>query len=80
MDRASLREGGVVRKLWASALDGGEVMYGADLPSCCQREARSTDDSFECVSCGAMWQAAEEPEAEGCAFAVEEERDHRGAA
>ncbi len=54
-------------------------MYGADLPACCQREARGTDDSFECVSCGAVWQSAEAPEAEECAFAAEE-REQRGAA
>ncbi len=80
MDRAPLREGGIVRKLWASALEGGEVMYGVDLPSCCQREARSSDDGFECVSCGAVWQSVEAEESEECAFAVSEERDHRGAA
>lgn len=75
-------------KLWMSALDGGEVMYSDDLPSCCQREARGADDpfesdSFECVSCGAMWRAAEEPMTAGeeCAFmAADEREDHRGAA
>lgn len=83
MDRAPFREGGVVSKpmakLWASALDGGEVMYGDDLPSCCRSEARSADGSFECVSCGAMWQAAEEPMGEECAFVVADE-EQRGAA
>lgn len=67
-----------MRRLWASAL-GGEVMYGVDLPACCQREARAANDAFECASCGAVWQKAESPEAEECAFAAEE-RSHRGAA
>lgn len=85
MDRASLREGGVVSeetvKLWASALDGGEVMYGEDLPSCCRSEARAASDGFECFSCGAVWQAVEVSGDEGCAFMVAEEKeDHRGAA
>lgn len=57
MDRPPLREGGVVvrvERLWIAAL-GDESVYEADLPACCQRSARSADDSFECHSCGAMW-------------------------
>ncbi len=64
-------------RLWVSAL-GEEALYEVDLPGCCQRSAssaRSTDSSdasFECPACGALWQAplqgsfAAEPEE--CAF------------
>jgi hypothetical protein len=56
-------------RLWMASL-GGEALYEADLPECCQRFARSFDDSFECAVCGAEWQAplAEVAEPEECAF------------
>jgi hypothetical protein len=56
-------------RLWMAAL-GGETLYEADLPGCCQRSARSSDDSFDCPACGAEWQEpiAELAEPEECAF------------
>ena len=39
---------------WIAAL-GEEVVYEADLPTCCLRTARASEDSFECPGCGAMW-------------------------
>jgi tRNA(Ile2) C34 agmatinyltransferase TiaS len=77
VDRASLREGRVVR-LWIAAL-GDETLYETDLPSCCQRSARSAEDSFECPSCGAMWQQPQPVWAEEDAFA-ESSRERKGAA
>ena len=67
MDRASLREGGVV-KLWMSAL-GGEAFYEQDIPDCCKRDARNSGAFFECFSCGAVWQVAPAAEPEECDFA-----------
>ncbi len=79
MDQPSLREGGVV-KLWMAAL-GGETLYEQDMPGCCKREARNSEDSFECLSCGAAWQAALTAEPEECAFAEERtEEERKGAA
>lgn len=78
MDRASFREGCVVRgSAWIAAL-GEEVVYEEDLPSCCRRSARGGDRSFECPVCGAMWQEPLPVHAEEDAFARREER--RGAA
>ena len=77
MDQPSLREGRVVPRTWIAAL-GEEVLHEVDLPACCQRSARSSDDSFECPSCGAIWQVPLPVEPEGCAFTDLEER--KGAA
>jgi hypothetical protein len=78
VDRASLREGCVVRgSAWIAAL-GEEVVYEEDLPACCRRSAGHGDDSFECQSCGAMWQVPLPLQPEEDAFAQREER--RGAA
>lgn len=81
MDRASLREGRVMRepRIWMAAL-GGESVYEADLPPCCQRSAREAEDYFECHSCGAMWQQPMPVEIEGDAFSVREGEGRRGAA
>ncbi len=56
-----------MRRLWVAAL-GEEALYETDLPGCCRRSARSTDDSFECPACGALWQAPLPVEPEECAF------------
>jgi hypothetical protein len=76
VDQPPLREGRVVRT-WIAPL-GEEVLHEVDLPACCQRSARSSGDSFECPSCGAMWQVPLPVEPEEDAFGVREER--RGAA
>ncbi len=55
------------RRLWVAAL-GEEVLYEEDLPSCCRRSSRSSDDSFDCPACGAVWQATLAVEPEECAF------------
>ena len=54
---------------------GGETLYEADLPGCCQRSAGSFQSAkgldehyFECPSCGAAWQAPIAAEPEECAF------------
>jgi hypothetical protein len=78
VDRASLREGRVVRRTaWIAAL-GEEVVYEEDLPACCRRSALHYEDSFECPACGAMWREPLPVQPEGDAFAQPEER--RGAA
>ena len=80
MDQPPLREGRVVRRTWIAAL-GEEVLHEADLPACCQRSARgSSDESFECLSCGAIWQSPLLVEPEGCAFTQSEAEERRGAA
>ncbi len=78
MDRAALREGGVVG-LWVSEL-GGEVFHEEDVPGCCRRTAREAGDSFECFSCGARWQAAAPLEPEDCAFMERNVEERKGAA
>lgn len=79
MDRAALREGGVVRP-WVSEL-GEEVIYEQDLPACCHRDARGTEGEFECLACGARWQAAVLPvETEECAFMERATQERKGAA
>lgn len=78
MDQPPLREGSVM-KLWMSAL-GGEVFYEQDIPVCCRRFSRSSEDSFECLSCGAAWQAASTAEPEECAFAERTAEERKGAA
>ena len=66
-------------RTWIAAL-GEEVLHEVDLPACCRRSARGSDNSFECLSCGAVWQAplSVEPERDAFAECVAEER--KGAA
>jgi hypothetical protein len=65
---------------WIAAL-GGEVLHEVDLPACCRRSARGgSDDSFECPSCGAMWQTPPPVEPEGCAFTESDLEKRKGAA
>ncbi|MGB3634712.1 MAG: hypothetical protein WA982_11780 [Rubrobacteraceae bacterium] len=78
MDRASLREGGVVR-LWVSEL-GEEVIYEQDLPACCRRDSRGSEEAFECFVCGARWQAVVPVETEECAFMERAAQERKGAA
>lgn len=68
-------------RLWMAAL-GGEAVHEADLPACCRRTAggSAAGDTFECPSCGAMWQAPIPVEPEGDAFMRVSERERRGAA
>jgi DNA-binding helix-hairpin-helix protein with protein kinase domain len=79
VDQPSLREGRVVRT-WIAALGEEVVLYEADLPACCQRSARGSDDSFECPSCGAVWQAPLPVEAEEDAFGQRDTEERKGAA
>lgn len=78
MDRAALREGGVVR-LWVSEL-GEEVIYEQDLPACCHRDAHGSEERFECIACGARWQVAVPVETEECAFMERATQERKGAA
>lgn len=78
MDQPPLREGRVVR-LWVSEI-GEEVIYEQDLPACCKRDARGAEDEFECLACGARWQAALPAEPEECAFMERAEQERKGAA
>ena len=67
-------------RLWIAAL-GEEALYEADLPGCCRRGARSSDDSFECPACGAAWQAPLPVGPEECAFTERaSDGEHKGAA
>lgn len=59
---------------------GGEALYEQDLPGCCRRGSRDSEDSFECGSCGAMWQAAHPVEPEECAFVERTAEERKGAA
>jgi DNA-binding helix-hairpin-helix protein with protein kinase domain len=69
-----------VPRTWIAAL-GEEVLHEVDLPVCCRRSARGIpDDSFECPSCGAMWQRPLPVEPEGCAFTERDLEERRGAA
>ena len=80
MDRAPLREGGVMGRLWVASL-GGEVRYEEDLPGCCRRDAASAESSFHCPACGASWQVPLPVEPEGCAFTERaSDRERKGAA
>jgi hypothetical protein len=80
VDRASLREGGVVRVWIAAALvDETETLHEPDLPSCCQRSAHDAEDAFECPSCGATWREPEPAFSEEDAF-MDGSRERRGAA
>jgi hypothetical protein len=82
VDQPPLREGRVVRT-WIAAL-GEEVLHEADLPTCCRRSARSargsSGGSFECPSCGAMWQVPLPTEPDECAFGRSEPEERKGAA
>jgi hypothetical protein len=69
-------------RTWISSLgDEGlhETLYEVDLPACCRRSARGADGSFECPSCGAMWQEPQPAWAEEDAF-TDGSRERRGAA
>jgi DNA-binding helix-hairpin-helix protein with protein kinase domain len=80
VDRAPLREGRVVGRMWVAAL-GGETLYEVDLPSCCRRTAWGVEDSFDCPGCGAAWQAPLPFEPEECAFVERTgEGERKGAA
>jgi hypothetical protein len=65
---------------WVAALGGEVVLYEEDLPACCRRSAGGSGgaEDFECLSCGAIWQAVGTVEPEEDAFAERSER--RGAA
>ena len=79
MDQPTLREGCLVRT-WMAALGEEVGLVEADLPACCQRSARGSDDSFECPSCGALWQAPLPVEPEEDAFGRREMEERKGAA
>lgn len=66
-------------RLWTASL-GGEIVYETDLPGCCEHDARSYRDGFECGGCGASWQPVFEASPEVCAFKVEGGEEERGAA
>lgn len=66
-------------RFWTSAF-GGEVVYEVDLPGCCEHDARSYQEEFECGGCGACWRLVVEPSPEVCGFKVEGEKEERGAA
>ena len=80
MDQPPLRAGGVVTRAWIAALGEEVFLYEEDLPACCRRGAGETEagGSFECPSCGAVWQAPLAVEPEEDAFTEPQER--RGAA
>jgi hypothetical protein len=67
-------------RTWIAALGEEVVLYEADLPACCQRSARGSEDSFECLSCGAVWQAPLLVEAEEDAFGRRDAEERKGAA
>lgn len=66
-------------RLWVSEI-GEEVIYEQDLPDCCRREGRGAEDEFECLVCGARWQAALSVEPEECAFTERAPQERKGAA
>ena len=67
-------------RTWMAAL-GEEVLHEVDLPACCRRSARSSsDDSFECLSCGAIWQLPPPVEPEEDAFVERIPEERKGAA
>ncbi len=47
--------------VWRAAGSYYKAHYEPDLPSCCQRAARSAEARFECPSCTATWERAEQP-------------------
>jgi hypothetical protein len=69
-----------VPRTWIAALGEEVVLYEADLPACCQRSARGSDGSFECPSCGAVWQAPPPVEPEMDAFMRPDAEERKGAA
>jgi hypothetical protein len=79
VDQPPLREGCVVRRTWIAAL-GEEALYEMDLPACCRRSARGSDSSFECPSCGAVWQVPLPVEPEEDAFVERVAEERKGAA
>jgi hypothetical protein len=79
VDQPPLREGRVVPRTWIAIL-GEEVLYEVDLPACCQRSARGSDESFECPSCGAIWQVPLPAEPEEDAFGERNAEERKGAA
>ena len=79
MDQPPLREGRVVRT-WIAALGEDVVLYEVDLPACCRRSAVGSGHSFECPSCGAVWQAPPPVEAEEDAFGQRDTEERKGAA
>jgi hypothetical protein len=80
VDQPPLREGCVVQRTWIAALGEEVVLYEVDLPACCQRSARGSGDSFECLSCGASWQAPLSVEPEEDAFGRRDVEERKGAA
>ena len=79
MDQPPLREGRVVRP-WIAALGEEVVLYEVDLPACCRRSAVGSGHSFECPSCGAVWQAPIPVEADEDAFGQRDTEERKGAA
>jgi DNA-binding helix-hairpin-helix protein with protein kinase domain len=79
VDQPPLREGRVVRT-WIAALGEEVVLYEVDLPACCRRSAVGSGDTFECPSCGAVWQAPLPVEAEEDAFGQRDTEERKGAA
>jgi hypothetical protein len=67
-------------RTWIAALGEEVVLHEVDLPACCQRSARGSDRSFECSSCGAVWQAPLPVEPEEDAFAHRDAEERKGAA
>ncbi len=67
-------------RTWIAALGEEVVLYEVDLPACCQRSARGFDRSFECSSCGAVWQAPLPVEPEEDAFGHRDAEERKGAA
>ena len=58
------------------AVEGNEVLYHDDLPSCCRRtEHKATTGSFDCPTCGACWRIASKstPTELVCGCLVEED-------
>jgi hypothetical protein len=80
VDQPALRKGRIVTRTWIAALGEEIILYEADLPTCCQRSARRSDDFFECLSCGAVWQAPLPVEPEGDAFGLHDAEERKGAA
>jgi DNA-binding helix-hairpin-helix protein with protein kinase domain len=80
VDQPPLRKGGVVSRTWIAALGEEVVLYEADLPACCRRSSRGSDDAFECPSCGAVWQAPLPVEVEEDAFMRGGGEEEKGAA
>jgi hypothetical protein len=69
-----------VGRTWIAALGEEVVLYEVDLPACCRRSARGSEEAFECPSCGAVWQAPLPVEVEEDAFVRGGEEERRGAA